>query len=204
MRNDQRYAAINDGRTYPPLTREQAGKVTKALLRHFGSPEDAAMRPTYALRLDQSGRFDEGTRKATRAELAHIWRRYTDRHPSGARRCWVSASPSTGHAKGWGRLIHDVSHMLHEYRHPKERPHGHLHAGIEQAVQAYVEAQGWLQPQPKPVAASVSDRRAARLMRLETRLVRWECKARRAVTAIRKLKRQITATRAHADLTCAV
>lgn len=36
-------------------------------------------------------------------------------------------------------MIHDVSHMVHAYRHPKERHHGHLHPAIEREVQVYAE-----------------------------------------------------------------
>lgn len=174
------YTDINNGREYPKLTRVDAGKATRVLLRHFGSPRDACMRADYN---------GEPT-AAKRAELDRILRNWTDGHRSGARRCWASTTPTRGHDTGWGRLIHDVSHIVHNYRHPKERPHGPIHSVIEREVQVFVEMSGLLDAKPRQVL-SLDEKRAQRFDLYAARLKRWETKAKRANTAIRKLKTQM-------------
>jgi hypothetical protein len=119
-----------------------------------------------------------------------IYHRYADRRDGWGRTCWASTKPTQGHDKGWGRLIHDLSHIIHEYRHPKERPHGPLHSGIEREVQQYVEAHGWLAPQPESVKPTLTERRADRLASIEQRIARWERKHKRATRALAKLTRQ--------------
>jgi hypothetical protein len=176
------YADINNGRWYPPLTRAEAWRYAKVLIRHFGSPRDAAMRPG----------IDGEPRPAHRAEILGKLRFYCDRQELG-RRCWASSKPTQGHDTGWGRLIHDVSHIVHEYRHPKARPHDLLHAQIERNVQVFVELQGWLVERRTPTKPIISQRRELRRLKLCARLARWRTKAKRANTAIRKLNRQLRA-----------
>lgn len=181
MRGDERYTDINQ-KTYPPITRADAGRFALKIVRHFGSPNDAAYR---------SG-FDGVAIRPTRAELMRIYRRYADRRDRWGRTCWASTKATRDHHKGWGRLIHDVSHIIHEFRHPKERPHGPLHSGIEREVLRYVEAQGWLEP-TKPIKSSLTldQRRINKSINLQARLKRWETKHKRAITAIRKIKRSL-------------
>lgn len=122
------YADINNDRVYPTLTRAEAGKIAKELVKVFGRSSDAAPR-WYG--------------NARRGELSKKLRWWTSNHRSGARRVWVATEPTRGHRRGWGRLIHDVSHMVHEYRNPKFKPHDHLHAQVEREVQVHVEVT-WL------------------------------------------------------------
>ena len=113
-----------------------------------------------------------------------------------ARRCWISTKPTRGHWKGWGRLIHDVSHTVFRYRHPSFRPHDGGHAKLELEMAQYVVAQGWLGGTLKPVEKpkpTVAEKRASRLAQVEVRIERWESKLRRAETALRKLRRQRSA-----------
>jgi hypothetical protein len=128
------YADINNDRVYPPLSRIEAGEAARELIRVFGDPEDAAYRSGYSFAMGGPYAW-----RAKRSELRRILRWWTDGHKSGARRVWVSRVPTSGHDKGWGRLIHDVSHMIHKYRHPNQKPHGNLHPQIEREVQIYVE-----------------------------------------------------------------
>ena len=127
--SEANYADINNERVYPALTREQAGRIARALVSKFNSTRDAAMRPSW----------DGRPVPARRSELSRLLQRWTSGHPSRARRARVSRTPTTGHFKGMGRLIHDVSHMVMCYRHPGMRPHDPMHAQIEREVQLAVE-----------------------------------------------------------------
>jgi len=180
MHDDPRYTDIN-AKTYPPISRADAGRYALKLLRHFGSARDAAYR----------NGIDGVAVAPSRADLMRIYYRYADRRRDGwGRTCWASTKPTRDHDKGWGRLIHDVSHIIHEFRHPKERPHGPLHSGVEREVQHYVEAQGWLAQTIKP-SLTLNQRRIVRRSNLEARLKRWETKHKRAINAIRKLRRSL-------------
>lgn len=180
---DPRYADVN-ARSYPPLTRVQSYVFAHQLLAKLGAPslcavqgiEDATGRPMFP----------------ARRVLMNIFSQYTGGSKRLGRTCWASTRPTTGHDKGWGRLIHDVSHMLQQYRHPGERPHGGSHSGIEKEVADCVDRNNMLErSQPK-----ARDRDAERLLLLEHKralVERWAAKERRAVNAQRKLLRQITA-----------
>lgn len=198
--DDPRYAAVNESREYPPLSRARAHECATALLRVFGDPAEAAMRGT-----------QEEPRPARRSDLARIYQKWT--RGNDGRRCWSSMTASSGVYYGWGRLIHDVSHMIHKYRHPTHRPHEHGHAQIEAEVLAYVERVGWLTPviaatfsqsvnDPiKPVVVAdptdpapedeAQDKRGAKLDALLARMERWERKERRAANALRKLRAEV-------------
>lgn len=91
-------------------------------------------------------------------------------------------------AHGWKDLVHILSHYA------ERGAHGGKHARMELRMIKQVVRRGWLdgvlKAVPKPVPPPI-DVRAARQARLQQRLVRWEVKQRRAVTAIRKLHRQL-------------
>lgn len=178
MHNDPRYTDINDPtRVYPRLTRDEAHEFALKLLRQFGSPTDAAVRD------DGLG----GSRYATRADLMGIYSRWTAGGKTG-RRCWASSKPSTGHRAGWGRLIHDVSHMVHRYRHPKARPHGPGHDAIERDVLTVVLVQGWLAPKIAVRQPTTDEKRSAKLASVLAGIERWERKEKRAANALKKLR----------------
>lgn len=117
---------------YPSITRAEAGKVAKILIRAFGSPQDAAVRSAYV------GNGEFKFHSARRSELNRKLRWWTSGHRSGARRVWVSTKPTTGHHRGWGRLIHDVGHMVFRWRHPNFRPHDHGEEQVELDIARYV------------------------------------------------------------------
>jgi hypothetical protein len=173
--SDPRYATVNDGRVYPALTRAEAHAVALRILYVFGDPSDAAVRPT--------------GRNAMRSDLRNIYETWTNGGEAG-RICWASRVPTSGHFKGWGRLIHDVSHMIHRYRHPGERPHGDSHYRIEADVLAWVDAE-LLKPAvvlvPATPKLSRADERAIKYLRTVGAIARWERKFKRAETALRKL-----------------
>jgi len=169
---DPRYSVVNHVHSmgYPAITRNEAGRAAHYLIKHFGKMSDAS-----AIRLDPMWKMD-------------FLRRWTDGHKSGARRCWVSTKPTTGFDKGWGRLIHDVAHMVFRYRHPGNRPHGDGEAQIEEAIAVFVHSdvdwlKGTLKDPPRP--------KKDELKVLELRLQKWQSKLSRAENAIRKLNRKI-------------
>jgi len=181
MNADPRYEDVN-ARSYRALTQGEARVFAAKLLRKFGSPSDAAMRAF------DPGDGDTIAVAPKRTDLMRTFHRWYG--SSGTRRCWASTRPTTGHDRGFGRLIHDVSHVVHRFRHPKERPHGHLHSAIEREIADYVQAQLWHLPS-EPKVASLEERRAERLVRLIDRRKAWTTKAKRAATALRKINAAI-------------
>ena len=117
MENDQRYVPVEQAlpAELPAITREEADKACARIFRHFGAKALGGPNMLYDAR----------------------WRRPT-------RRCWISPRPTKGHDKGWGRLIHDASHIIFRRRHPSFRPHDGGHARLEREIAQYVVAQGWL------------------------------------------------------------
>jgi hypothetical protein len=121
MDNDPRYApvAATLPQTLPPIDRRASVKYAKKLVRHFG-------------------RIGLGSpNQRWHADLARWgWTK--------GRRVWISSKPTTDHYKGWGRLIHDVSHLVFRYRHPSFKPHDGGHATLEREMAEYAVAKGWL------------------------------------------------------------
>lgn len=93
---------------------------------------------------------------------------------------------------GWHSLVHSCSHWVHSKVHPTWEQH-QLHAITEKHLIEYVLKNGWLDgklkrpEKPKPVI----DHRALRKQRAEQALERWQRKAKRAETAIRKLRKTL-------------
>jgi hypothetical protein len=146
--------------TLPAITRDEAERAARRLFRAFGGVNLGGPNMVRPARL-----------------------RYA------VRRCWISTKPTTGHHKGWGRLIHDVSHDIHRVRHPTARAHDNGHHVIERELAMYVAARDWLAgglKPPAPAKATPDDR----LAHLDALTARWETKAKRAATALRKLKRK--------------
>ncbi len=165
MDNDPRYVPIATvlPTVLPAIDRKTARRYAEILVRRFG-------------------RLGLGSPNQSRPASLSDWG-----HTAGGRRCWASTTPtdSSNHFKGWGRLIHDVSHIVFSARHPSFRPHDGGHATLEREIAEYVVRKGWLEPKPK------IDPKVVRAARLRTRLQRWESKAKRAQNAIKKLRRTL-------------
>ena len=172
MHEDPRYKQVSDTlpATLPPLTREEAERAAKRIFRHFGSAKD---------------------RGGAQADLGPI------RFRGYVRRCWVSSKPTKEHDKGWGRLVHDVSHDIFRRRHPGFRPHAGGHAQLEREIAEFVVAQGWLDGRLKTIDKKPSreERHRCKLARVEEALLRWDRKLRRAQNALRKLRAREAALR---------
>jgi hypothetical protein len=175
MNCDPRYAGVATAlpAVLPPITKPEALNAYARLVRAFGG---VASIPVGVLE-QRGGRAI--TTKRTRG-----------------RQVWAATKPTTGHHKGWGRLIHDAAHYVFEKRHPSARPHDGGHATLEREMAEYVakRADTWLAGALKPasqrptVRPSTGERRATALLRAREGIARWEAKARRADRALRKLR----------------
>jgi len=126
MHNDPRYAPVEGAWQYvdiPPLTRADARWYARLLLKAFTKKQDCAVR-------------------GYRYPLSRTWW-YADYTKRG-RRCWVSRKPGYSLDRGWGRLVHDCSHVAFRFRHPNWRPHEHGHEELELEMVHYVVSQNWL------------------------------------------------------------
>jgi hypothetical protein len=168
LTNTERYQQVDNTLLVmlPAITRFEASKANRLICRHFGK---RFLGPVTML---------------------------VDVEPyARVRVCWLSAKPTHGadHCKGWGRLIHDLSHYIFRRRHPRFRPHECGHATLEREIAAYVVSKGWLEGTLKPEVAAkqtTEERRLASLERLDERLKRWDVKQRRASNIIKRLTRQ--------------
>ena len=150
------------------------------------SPEITAHEALAAIRL--LWRYEFGKRWPGKPSRVRVTsgRRYTHVYTRGA-----VINP----AHGWPELIHSLSHRFHALSSPNRGPHGGAHASVEKRLTEYVINAGWLagtlkavekvkvkKPKPNPVVI-----RHARVL---LAIKRWETKAKRAETALKKLRRQ--------------
>lgn len=122
--------------------------------------------------------------KKTKAQLPR-WAR-------DGRRCWAApkgTDTSRPRANGLPRLVHDASHYTFDKLHPTFKTHSAAHAELEKQMIEYVISSGM--HLPKEVAAPSRDEAVAvELAKVESRIKRWQTKAKRAATALRKLARK--------------
>lgn len=172
MNGDTRYSAPN-AISYPAVTRVAILPYYKRLIARFGRL------------IDMPVNVQESRMALGRGD-------YTRNNRARARTCWASTRATTGHDKGWGRMIHDASHEVFEIRHPSARPHDGGHATLEREMAEYVARKLWTVPTiaVKPKSRPTYDERIAHTRAL---MARWETKAKRAATALRKLQRRVRA-----------
>lgn len=150
--------------TMPAITRVEAERANRRLRMHFGPADWKAGMERYRAKTGRSYKFT-------------------------AKRCWISTKPTSGHHKGWGRLVHDISHRIFSRTYPSRRPHDPLHAKYEADVAAYVVEQGWLDGRLKPPPkVKVRPDTSIKLVRVEAAIKRWTAKEKRARTALKKLR----------------
>jgi hypothetical protein len=120
MNGDKRYMPIEEilPTIMPKVTRKEIIVYYNRLIKKFGKAKDAP-----------EGMYLSFQRCNTRYR---------------ARMCWASTKPTTGHHKGWGRMIHDASHRVFRWRHPSFKPHDGGHATLEREMAEYVMRKGWL------------------------------------------------------------
>lgn len=154
----------------PAITREQGIKLARLVVRKFWP------------RNEYAGEY----------RLTYWVRRWNDE----GRRVWVSKVPTAAdnHNKGVGRLVHDLSHEIFSAVYPTRKPHDPLHAEYERQVAAYVAQHSALariiNPPVKAVPRQLtkSELRSRKLIHVRESIKRWETKAKRAATALRKLR----------------
>lgn len=164
MKNDPRYEDINNVQ-FPACSRAEADKAVKAIVSKFG-------------------RMSLGSANMT-GDVTWPW---------PARRCWLASKPTKGHHRGWGRMIHDLGHIIFHKRHPTFRSHAGGHATLEREILIFCQTQGFLDGRLKPAAKRKLSRREKLLTKsisLNNRLTAWQRKFSRAENAIKKLKRQL-------------
>lgn len=181
MNNDPRYAPVAAAlpAILPPISRINALIVYKRLVTAFGRITDI---PVGVLERRNGRPITSGR---TRARFG-----------------WASSKPTTGSARGWGRIIHDASHYVFEQRHPSARPHDGGHAVLEREMAAYIGARPhWLVAYGPPPAKRRPSY-AERIQHTRYLMDKWERKGKRVQTAVRKLARRLRALeRAQAKLT---
>ncbi len=134
----------------------------------------------------------EAVRAASRL---HRWARgyacpWEIRATSGNRRTWMRGGViSVNPDQGWKRFIHDLSHLF------DQEPEGHSkhHARLERRMIREVIKRGYLDGKLRrePVVAKPApDARAVKRERIAAAIARWEAKAKRADTALKKLRRR--------------
>jgi hypothetical protein len=94
--------------------------------------------------------------------------------------------------RGWHSLVHLLSHYCHRRLHPGVKPHDDMgrHAFLEREMIDYVVKSGWLEGKLKPKAKPKVPVQEVRYRRIIERIAAWQAKAKRAETALRKLRRQ--------------
>tara|TARA_Y100001938_G_scaffold146886_1_gene226849 strand:+ start:727 stop:1314 length:588 start_codon:yes stop_codon:yes gene_type:complete len=112
------------------------------------------------------------------------------------RKCWVCLSGNSNTlSRGWRRLVHDVSHYIHDWRFPNSsRDHNIAQAKIEHEMAQFVIDSGWLngilKPKPKPKPTQ-DEKRYAKINNLVKLIKSWEKKESIAKTYIQKYRKKL-------------
>ena len=117
--------------------------------------------------------------------------RYYDKKP---RRCWIAISGNSSTLdKGWRRLIHDVSHMVHSFLRPSFKDHCFQQAELELAMIKYAVEKNWLNGvlKPKVVILSKDEKRNKKLEHYQKLISKWQTKLKLANTFIRKYNKKV-------------
>jgi hypothetical protein len=150
--------------TLPPITEAEARVFCPKLIAKFGGRDFKNRRPWFLKKLNRSWASTEP--------------QDTSEHRAGGR-------------NGLPRMIHDTSHWLYEAMHPRFLTHSTRHAALEQDMISYVLKKGWHLPKPPKPAKPKPTKAEARRLKFDATAAsirRWETKAKRAATALRKLK----------------
>ena len=108
------------------------------------------------------------------------------------RKCWLSLNGDTNTlSKGWRRLVHDVSHYVHDFRFPNSNDHDLAQAKIEQEMAQFVIDSGWLdgklksKPKVKPTK---DEKKLVKVKNLCKLISSWEKKEKTAQTYLKKYR----------------
>jgi len=110
------------------------------------------------------------------------------------RRCWIclSGNPSSL-SKGWRRLIHDVSHMVHNFLRPNLREHCYQQAELELSMIKFAYDQKWFEGtlKPKIKVISLEEKKDLKIKHLESLVKKWETKNKTTLTYLKKYKAKL-------------
>lgn len=116
------------------------------------------------------------------------------RYAREPRRCWIclSGDPSTL-SKGWRRLIHDVSHMVHSFLRPNFKDHCFQQAELELDMIKYAFEKKWFDGvlKPKVKVISPEDKKDIKIKHLEYLIKKWETKNKTTLTYLKKYKAKL-------------
>ena len=165
----------------PILEKDEAEKAYKKLIAKFGTKqvwsEYSNKWITKKMKVRRIRKFGEKTFKTE------------------VRKCWLSLNGDTNTLhKGWRRLVHDVSHYVHDFRFPNSNNHDLAQAVIEKEMVNYVINQGWLEGKLKTKLKpklTKDEKQNAKIISLEKLIKSWETKEKRAKTYIKKYKTKL-------------
>ena len=106
----------------------------------------------------------------------------------------INCDPHRRGIYGWKWLVHTISHRTHRIVNKGHDHHGLAHASHEAWLVHEVVSRGWLdgrfkrQEKAKPAV----DTKQVRYKRIVARIAAWQTKAKRAETALKKLRKQKT------------
>jgi len=111
------------------------------------------------------------------------------------RKCWLSLNGDTNTLhKGWRRLVHDVSHYVHDFRFPNSNNHDLAQAVIEKEMADYIINQSWLEGKLKTklkLKPTKDEKQNTKIINLEKLIKSWETKEQRAKTYIKKYRTKL-------------
>ena len=162
----------------PILEKDEAERAYKKLIAKFGTKqvwsEYSNKWITKKMKVRRIRKFGEKTFKTE------------------VRKCWLSLNGDTNTLhKGWRRLVHDVSHYVHDFRFPDSSNHDLAQAVIEKEMVNYVINQGWLEGKLKTKLKpklTKDEKQNAKIISLEKLIKSWETKEKRAKTYIKKYR----------------
>ena len=165
----------------PILEKDEAERAYKKLIAKFGTKqvwsEYSNKWITKKMKVRRIRKFGEKTFKTE------------------VRKCWLSLNGDTNTLhKGWRRLVHDVSHYVHDFRFPDSSNHDLAQAVIEKEMVNYVINQGWLEGKLKTKLKpklTKDEKQNAKIISLEKLIKSWETKEKRAKTYIKKYKTKL-------------
>ena len=160
----------------PYLTKEECKKAYPLLVRKFGRKET---RHPYK---DEWVKRKMGIKKFALTRNIYV------------RKCWICLSGSPNElSKGWRRLIHDVSHMVHTWLRPNLPDHCYQQAELELDMIKYVQFKGWLKGslKPKVIVLTKDEQLVKKINHLETLINKWQRRQKTAITFIRKYNKKL-------------
>ena len=156
----------------PYITKEECKKAFTSLAKRFGKKK---VRHSYK---------DEWVKRKMPIKF----------YSKNPRRCWVCLSGDSNKlSKGWRRLIHDVSHMVHTFIRPRLPNHCFQQAELELDMIKYVLDKGWLNGTLKPnvVILSKDEKRIKKIDGYKILIKKWQTKSKHANTFIKKYSKKI-------------